>query len=161
MDVGGGASLLVDRLLDQGHDNVTIVDISEQALTRARERLGPRAGRATWLQADARYLRLPRPIDLWHDRAVFHFLTDPEDRAAYLGSLSAALRPAGHAVMATFALDGPRKCSGLEVARYSSETLAQALGPAFRLLRSALRSHLTPAGSSQAFTYLLFQKVAD
>lgn len=159
--MGGGASLLVDRLLDEGFSNVTIVDVSEQALARARERLGPRAGRATWLQADARYLRLPRPVDLWHDRAVFHFLTDPKDQAAYLGSLSAAVRPAGHAVMATVALDGPRKCSGLEVARYSPETLAQALGPSFRLQRSTQRPHLTPAGSTQAFTHCLFQKVTD
>jgi SAM-dependent methyltransferase len=159
--VGGGASRLVDRLLDEGFSNVTVVDISEQALTRARERLGARAGRATWLQADARYLRLPRPVDVWHDRAVFHFLTDPQDQAAYVGALSAALRPAGYAVMATFALDGPRKCSGLEVARYSPETLAQTLGPSFRPLRSTQRLHLTPAGSTQAFTYCLLQKVED
>ena len=157
--MGGGASLLVDRLIERGFTNLTVVDVSAAALKLSQERLGPRADGVHWLQADARFLKLPQPIDLWHDRAVFHFLTGPEDQAAYVGSLLAALRPGGHVVMATFALDGPHKCSGLDVARYSPETLAVTLGAAFALVRASERTHLTPAGLAQRFTYTLFRRI--
>ncbi len=159
MDVGGGASLLVDRLLDQGSSNLTVIDLSARALSLSRERLGERGRSVRWIEADVRQPVLaPSSVDLWHDRAVFHFLTTPDDKRAYLDHMTRALRPGGHAVIATFALDGPLKCSGLEVSRYSPATLAEAMGGGFDLLRSEKRTHVTPAGREQRFTYALFRK---
>lgn len=135
-----------------------MVDLSEGALEKVRERLGPRASRVAFRQGDARSLRLERPVDLWHDRAVFHFLTDEGDRFHYLESLGQALRPGGHAVFATFALDGPEKCSGLPVQRYSAETLGQTLGDGYRLVQSLDRTHVTPTKKEQRFTYAVFQR---
>lgn len=131
--------------------------MSEQALQAARARLGARADAVRWLRADALELRLPEPVDLWHDRAVFHFLTKEEGRAAYVRSLLANLRDGGHVVMATFALDGPPRCSGLEVARYSPQTLSETLGASFERLRSTQHTHPTPSGGQQRFTYALFR----
>lgn len=159
MDVGGGASLLVDRLLDQGFTNLTVMDLSGRALALARERLGERARSVRWIEADVRQPVLePASVDLWHDRAVFHFLTTPDDTRAYVEQMSRALRAGGHAVIATFALEGPPKCSGLEVSRYSAATLADTLGPGFELLHSAERTHVTPSDREQRFTYALFRK---
>jgi len=158
VDVGGGASSLVDRLLDRGFERVTVVDLAEPSLHAARTRLGPRADRVSWLRADARTLRLPRPVDLWHDRAVFHFLTEPADQDAYVSSLGAAVRPGGHVVIATFGPQGPQKCSGLAVERYDAEKLSRRLGPGFALLRSLEKVHTTPGGAAQQFTYCLFRR---
>lgn len=158
VDVGGGASLLVDHLLAEGFERITVVDVAEEALARARERLGERAATVRWLRADVRRLRLPQPADLWHDRAVFHFLTDPGDRRSYLRALSDGLRPGGHLVMATFAADGPTMCSGLPVARYDADALGPTLGDDFALRRSSVHEHLTPSGGSQRFQYCLFQR---
>jgi ubiquinone/menaquinone biosynthesis C-methylase UbiE len=158
VDVGGGASLLVDHLLGEGFERITVVDIAEEALARARERLGARAATVCWLKADVRRLRLREPADLWHDRAVFHFLTEPADRQSYLGALKRGLRPGGHLVMATFAADGPTMCSGLPVARYDAEALARTLGKEFELRRSSVHEHLTPSGGSQRFQYGLFRR---
>jgi SAM-dependent methyltransferase len=158
--MGGGASALVDGLLDRGYTDITVVDLSDGALARVRERLGPRASAVTFRQGDARVLTLDRAVDLWHDRAVFHFLTAAEDRSAYLESLRQALRPRGHVVFATFALDGPEKCSGLPVQRYSAETLGRTLGDDYRLVRSLDRTHVTPTKKEQRFTYAAFQREA-
>jgi SAM-dependent methyltransferase len=144
--------------VDRGYSDITVVDLSEGALEKVRERLGDRASGVAFRQGDARGLKLDRPVDLWHDRAVFHFLTAEEDRVAYLESLRQALRPGGHAVFATFALDGPEKCSGLPVRRYSAETLARTLGDDYQLVRSRDRTHVTPTNKEQRFTYAVFQR---
>ena len=138
-----------------------MVDIAEAALRAARERVGPRARGVRWLVADARHLSLPEPADLWHDRAVFHFLTDASDQEAYLRSLRTALAPGGHVILATFALSGPPSCSGLPVERYDASILARRLGPEFQLLRAIEKRHTTPAGAAQDFTYALFSRRAS
>jgi SAM-dependent methyltransferase len=145
-------------LLERGYTHVTVVDLSGRALDEVRTRLGPRASEVGLRQGDARTLRLTHPVDLWHDRAVFHFLTAEKDRVAYLESLRQALRPGGHVVLATFALDGPERCSGLPVQRYSPETLGQALGGDYRLVRSLERVHVTPARKEQRFTFAAFRR---
>lgn len=138
-----------------------MVDIAEAPLRLARERLGPRARDVRWIVADARQLSLPEPVDLWHDRAVFHFLADATGQEAYLRSLRAAVAPGGHVILATFALTGPPSCSGLPVERYDASTLARRLGPEFRLLRAIEKRHTTPAGAAQDFTYALFSRLAS
>ncbi len=135
-----------------------MVDIAEAALRVARERLGARAAEVRWLVADARQLSLPEPVDLWHDRAVFHFLTGAADQEAYLRSLRGALAPGGHVILATFGPTGPPRCSGLPVERYDAESLARRLGPQFQLLRAIGKRHTTPAGAAQDFTYALLRR---
>ena len=135
-----------------------MVDIAEAALRIARERVGAGVQGVRWLVADARELALPEPVDLWHDRAVFHFLTDVADQEAYLGSLRGALARNGHVIMATFSLSGPPKCSGLPVVRYDAAGLACRLGADFTLLRAVQKPHVTPAGGIQDFTYGLFRR---
>jgi ubiquinone/menaquinone biosynthesis C-methylase UbiE len=158
VDIGGGASTLVDRLLQRGFKNLTVVDISESALNAIRTRLGSRAVEVTWLVADARDLHFPRQVALWHDRAVFHFLTKQADQDAYLSCLHEAVRPGGHVIMATFGPQGPNKCSGLPVERYDAPRLSGRLGPSFALLRSLEKIHTTPGGTTQQFTYCLFRR---
>jgi ubiquinone/menaquinone biosynthesis C-methylase UbiE len=157
VDVGGGASTLVDHLLDRGFTRVTVVDISDAALQKARQRLGSRAERVTWIQADARDLSLPHHVDLWHDRAVFHFLTAVEDQDRYLAAMRKAICPGGHVLIATFGARGPDQCSGLPVARYDVPTLARRLGPEYELLQSLEKAHHTPTGAVQEFTHGLFR----
>lgn len=160
LDVGGGASVLVENLLDAGYADVTVLDIAGSALAAARLRLGERAGDVTWLEADITDVELPTAgFDLWHDRAVFHFLIDPADRSAYVRTLHRALRPGGHAIIATFAEDGPERCSGLPVQRYSPEQLREQLGEAFTLLAYERDEHVTPAGALQRFQYSLFRRL--
>jgi ubiquinone/menaquinone biosynthesis C-methylase UbiE len=159
VDIGGGASLLVDRLLQQGYVDVTVVDVSEAAMDQARARLAPRADEVTWIAADVRYLRLPRQVDVWHDRAVFHFLTEEADRQSYLSAVQRALRVGGHLVIATFGLKGPDRCSGLPVQRYDVDKLRGFFGPEFELVESLERCHMTPGGTSQEFTYAVFQRL--
>ncbi len=159
VDIGGGASLLVDCLLDRGYNQVTVVDVSEAALEVARARLGARGDVVTWVAADARYVRLPAQVDLWHDRAVFHFLTEEADRQAYLESVRSALRAGGHLILATFALNGPERCSGLPVRRYDPDSMGEFLGPDFELVQSLEREHFTPGGSGQLFAYAVFRRV--
>ncbi len=137
-----------------------MVDIAEAALRVARERMGARAAGVRWLVADARQLSLPEPVDLWHDRAVFHFLTEAADQEAYLHSMCRALAPGGHVILATFGPSGPPKCSGLPVERYDAERLAGRLGPEFRFLRAIEKRHVTPAGAVQDFVYTLFSRPA-
>jgi SAM-dependent methyltransferase len=156
IDVGGGASLLVDRLVERGVADVTVLDIAEPALTVSRNRLGPAGERVAWIADDLLAWQPSRRYDLWHDRAVFHFLTDPADRAAYAAVLGAALSLGGRAVVATFAPDGPQFCSGLPVARYGPADLAKELG--LRLLREEREEHLTPAGVLQPFTWTVLAR---
>lgn len=164
LDVGGGASDLAARLTGTGLGPVTVLDLSDTALALARARAGEAADRIDWVEGDVTRWTPPHPYALWHDRAVFHFLTDPADRAAYLRTLAAALAPGGHAVIATFAEDGPERCSGLPVARYAPDTLArevERLAP--RLLRpvsSAGYVHLTPSGGEQRFQSSIFRRDA-
>lgn len=159
VDVGGGASTLVDHLLDQGFGRLSVLDVSGQALAVAKTRLGERAGRIAWLVQDITvWSPPPDSIDLWHDRAVFHFLVEPAAREAYLRALRQGLKAGGHAILATFALDGPERCSGLPVQRYSPESLAVALGPQFELIDARSETHHTPWGAVQSFTWTLFRK---
>ena len=156
IDVGGGASTLVDGLLHAGYSNLSVLDLSATALAEARQRLGDLASRVQWLEADVLSATLPETaFDLWHDRAVFHFLTNPADRAAYVAQVRRAVRPGGHVLVATFAEDGPQKCSGLPVARYSAEALHHEFDGGFELIDSARELHVTPGGFTQSFQYCL------
>lgn len=156
IDVGGGASRLADGLLAEGYSDVTVLDIAAAALQKDRDRLGTNADKVRWIAADITAWKPPRRYRLWHDRAVFHFLTEAADRLAYRHALEAALRPGGTAIIASFAPDGPERCSGLLVQRYSPDTLAAELGPAFRLLERREEDHTTPAGKLQHFQYSVF-----
>lgn len=159
IDVGGGDSTLVDALVDQRVGHISVLDLSGAALARARERLGTRAGNVTWIETDITRAELPSgAFSHWHDRAVFHFLTAPEDRERYVRVAADAIRPGGTMVLATFASDGPVRCSGLDVAGYSAATLADAMGPGFALRRSLADLHRTPAGVEQRFTYAVFER---
>lgn len=156
LDVGGGASTLVDGLLRDGYGSLTVLDLSLAALAQAGRRLDSVGAGVAWLEADILTVQLPAAaFDVWHDRAVFHFLTSPVDRCRYIDQVRHAVRPGGHVLIATFAADGPTRCSGLEVARYSPEELHGQFGTAFRLLRSVREDHVTPRGLHQAFTYCL------
>ncbi len=153
IDIGGGASPLCKCLLDNGYTNLSVLDISARALALARELLGEDRQRVEWLHLDITRQPLPRGYALWHDRAVFHFLVDPADRQAYADSMAAALDAGAHAIIAAFALDGPRQCSGLEIVRYDAARLCSALGDRFVLIDQQQEQHETPAGVSQAFGY--------
>jgi SAM-dependent methyltransferase len=157
LDVGGGDSRLVDRLVEEGLTCLTVLDVSESALTRAKSRLGDRAAIVGWLAADVTGNWSVRPRDFWHDRAAFHFLTEPEDRARYIAHVRDTLKQGGTLVIATFAPDGPARCSGLPVARYSPATLARVLGPDFQLIEHTSEAHRTPSGGMQPFTYGAFR----
>ena len=159
IDVGGGASRLVDRLLARGFADVTVLDLSAAALAAARECLGDAGGRVQWIVADATSWEPPRRYALWHDRAALHFLTDPADRAAYVARLLQALLPGGHAIIGSFAPDGPAKCSGLPVVRYDAESLADVLGPGFALVDSRRHVHPTPWGAEQRFHFGTFRRL--
>lgn len=161
IDVGGGASTLVDDLLARGWRNVTVLDLSPAALQAARTRLGDLASSVSWLEADITEVELPPDTyDIWHDRAVFHFLTSPEARRAYVQAALRSLKPGGYLIVATFAEDGPRQCSGLPVMRYSAEELHAELGEAFTLVSSERELHRTPSGATQRFTRCLLRKGA-
>lgn len=158
IDVGGGASHLAAALLDRGFTDITVLDVSAAALARARAGLGARASAVRWLEADARGLEPRRQFDLWHDRALFHFMVDEGDRAAYLEGLGRALRAGGHLVLATFGPAGPASCSGMPVRRYGPAQLDAVLGPGFQRLAAETAVHRTPRGSEQQFQYSLFRR---
>lgn len=161
-DIGGGASRLVDGLLAAGQGHVQVLDLSAAALDAAQARLGPAAAQARWIVADVlTHEFAPASLDVWHDRAVFHFLTDPADRARYVAQVRHAVRPGGLVLVATFAEDGPLKCSGLEVARYSPDALHAQFGADFRVLESHREEHRTPGGAVQRFTYCLCRHEPD
>lgn len=157
IDVGGGASTLVDRLLERGYVHVAVLDIAEAALRQAAERLGPMGDDVTWIEADVLDWRpVPGLFDLWHDRAVLHFLAEPADQARYVEVMKVALGPGATVVLAAFAPDGPEKCSGLPVRRHDSASLAALLGPEFRLAEEARQEHVTPGGNVQKFQWARF-----
>jgi len=156
IDVGGGASTLVDGLLDSGYTDLSVLDLAESALDIARARLGERARRVRWLAEDVLNIQLPvRHFGLWHDRAVFHFLTETADRARYVEQARRAIRPGGHIIVASFAPDGPTRCSGLDVVRYSPGSMHAEFGGEFELLDSRREEHQTPGGAIQSFVYCL------
>ncbi len=158
VDIGAGASVLVDHLLEQGYRDLTVVDISSAALARARNRLGERAALVNWVEADVTAFTPSRQFDLWHDRAAFHFLTEKTDREQYLAVLGKALRPGGQAIVATFAPGGPVKCSGLDIVQYDAARLGKELGPEFILLEQEAERHVTPAGGQQLFNFFRFER---
>ncbi len=158
IDVGGGASLLVDYLVDEGI-RVAVLDIADGGLAIARARLGERADSVTWIVADVTTAADIGRFDVWHDRAVFHFLTEPADRAAYVALATWTIEAGGTALVATFAPDGPERCSGLPVCRYDAAALSRELGPAFRLEASEPYLHVTPSGVPQSFVYARFTKL--
>ena len=160
IDVGGGASTLADTLLDRGFHHLAVLDVAVSALDVARQRLGERARYVQWIQGDITTFSPSQHWNLWHDRAVFHFLTDPNDRAAYRRVLHSALAPDGHVVMATFGPGGPQRCSGLRVMRYASDELAREFASDFALRESRLEQHTTPTGHYQEFLYVRMQRVA-
>jgi SAM-dependent methyltransferase len=156
IDVGGGASRLVDGLLKRGFSRLAILDLSAKALEAAKQRLGSRCEAVAWIVADVTTWNPPDTYDLWHDRAAFHFLTDPADRDAYVARLKKAVRPGGHVIIATFAPEGPERCSGLPIVRYDPEALAATLGATFELIGSRRHDHLTPGGNTQRFQFSRF-----
>ncbi len=160
IDVGGGASTLADALLELGYSDLSVLDISESALERLKSRLKDRAELVTWFEGDITNFDCDRRFDLWHDRAVFHFLTKEADRQSYRKVLHKLLKPCGDLIVATFALDGPEKCSNLPTVRYTPQTLHEALGGAgqWELLESRLERHVTPKGGGQAFLYCRFRR---
>ncbi len=158
IDVGGGDSRLVDYLVAEGLECVAVLDVSGAALARAKARIGTRAEPLMWIESDVAASWTLKPMDVWHDRAVFHFLTEADARGRYREHLLEVLKPGGSAIIATFAPDGPAKCSGLPVARYSPEALASELGPALHLVESHSHMHTTPWGATQSFQYSRFVK---
>lgn len=154
IDVGGGTSTLVDDLLADGFTHITVLDISATALRAAQQRLGVRAAQVTWIEADITQAPLASQFyDVWHDRAVFHFLTQSDDRQRYVQAVRHAVKSGGHVIVATFALDGPPQCSGLNVMRYSPDSLQHEFGGDFQLMDSTRETHLTPFGAEQKFIY--------
>ncbi len=159
IDVGGGASVLVDRLQEAGFEDLSVLDISAKSLSYSKERLSAGAGRVHWFEADVLSFAPDREFALWHDRAVFHFLTEPGERARYTALMGRAVKIGGHAILATFAPDGPAKCSGLEVRRYDAALMKAELGPGFELVRQDAETHVTPWDQEQRFAYFLFRRV--
>jgi SAM-dependent methyltransferase len=160
VDIGGGASRLVDCLVAEGFRALTVLDLSEAALKTAQGRLGQGAASVRWIVADVTTWEPSQEYDVWHDRAAFHFLTEETDRAAYVAHLRRALKVGGHAIIATFALEGPEKCSGLPVVRYDAASLGQTLGPEFKLKHALRHEHSTPWGAQQIFQFSVFRRWA-
>lgn len=158
IDIGGGASRLVDALLQDGYRNLAVLDLSANALDVAKKRIGAAASTVDWIVADATTWRPAKTWDVWHDRAAFHFLTDSHDRAAYVERLRSAVMPCGQVIIATFAPDGPEKCSGLPVQRHDSASLSAELGPEFELVETRSEMHQTPWHSTQAFQFSRFRR---
>jgi SAM-dependent methyltransferase len=159
IDIGGGASRLVDALLEQGYESITVLDLSEQALATAKARLGLRAAKVQWVIADVTTWEPSQTYDVWHDRAAFHFLTEPKDRLAYAERVHRAVRPGGYVIIGTFAPDGPECCSGLPVVRHDAASLGDMLGRSFELIETRRHDHRTPAGATQRFQFSRFRRV--
>ncbi|WP_291859936.1 class I SAM-dependent methyltransferase [Bradyrhizobium sp.] len=160
VDIGGGASRLVDSLVARGFNRMTVLDISEAALEAAKARLGERASQVEWIVADVTTWRPAHRFDIWHDRAAFHFLINAADRSAYVTCMKQAVEPGGHVIIGTFALDGPEKCSGLPVNRYDAASLTKELGEGLELVDSRRHDHSTPWKSAQRFQFCMFRRTA-
>jgi SAM-dependent methyltransferase len=158
IDVGGGGSALVDNLLAAGYTDITVLDIAPTAIEQARRRLGGQAEKVVWHEGDIKNYAPDKQYDIWHDRAVFHFLVDGEDRARYLAALDRTLKADGHVIIATFSENGPSQCNGLEVVRYSPESLSRELAPLLRLVETQVEEHQTPVGGIQQFVYCRFRR---
>lgn len=158
IDVGGGASVLVDHLLDLGYRDLTVLDLSGAALACSRTRLGGRASLVHWMEADLLEFRPTRQYALWHDRALFHFMTEPDQRRRYVRALDRSLQPGGRAIIATFSRSGPRRCSGLDIVQYDAPALLAQLGTGFELQQQVDEAHRTPAGAVQNFSYFLLRR---
>lgn len=160
IDVGGGTSKLSEHLLDRGYRNPTVLDISGKLIEKAKSQLGQKSISITWIEADVTKYSFDQQYDVWHDRAVFHFLTEAKEREGYTNSLYQALKPNGHLIIATFSPEGTPKCSGLSVVRYSPEGLQNELGDNFNLAESFIDKHITPSGAPQPFIFCRFIKAA-
>jgi SAM-dependent methyltransferase len=161
VDLGGGASRLVDALLDDGYTSLSVLDLSEKALAISKSRLGARGAQVNWIVADVTVWQPDRVFDVWHDRAAFHFLTDQQERSAYGECVRKAVRSGGHVIIGTFALDGPERCSGLPVVRHDATTVGEVLGGAFKLVDSYHHKHQTPGGAIQHFQFSRFERLGD
>lgn len=156
IDVGGGASRLIDHLIQKGYQHLAVLDISANALEIAKQRLDDKADVVEWFSSDITEFIAPHPFDLWHDRAVFHFLTEAADRQKYIAALKAALPTGGNLILAAFAIGGPTKCSGLDIVQYDAAKICRELGEEFELVEEAGETHLTPSGGEQLFSYFRF-----
>ena len=161
IDIGGGASTLVDKLSDAGFSNISVLDVSGTALAHAKQRLAHKASTVHWYEEDVTRFEPPHRFLLWHDRAVFHFLTSSEDRKNYVDVLERSLVPGGHIIIMTFAIGGPEKCSGLDIVQYDADKLTKELGAGFELLETGFEVHLTPAGNQQKFVYFRLVKSGE
>jgi trans-aconitate methyltransferase len=159
IDIGGGASRLVDELVNEGFKNVSVLDLSEKALATSKGRVGAAGSQAQWIVADVTSWQPFQTYDVWHDRAALHFLTDPKDRASYVERVLKAVRIGGHVIIGTFAPDGPERCSGLSVVRHDATTLGELLGPSFALRETRRHDHQTPFGTIQRFQFSRFQRI--
>jgi ubiquinone/menaquinone biosynthesis C-methylase UbiE len=160
VDIGGGASRLVDALLDRDFNSLSVLDVSDKALMAAKVRLGARASKVCWIVADVTKWELSGKFDVWHDRAAFHFLTEPQDRDAYAERVLRAVGSCGHVIIGTFALDGPERCSGLPIVRHDGASIGKMLGPSFEFIESRRHNHQTPIGGIQRFQFSRFQRKA-
>lgn len=158
IDVGGGASVLVDHLLQQHYQQLSVLDISENALQYAKLRLGTQADKIDWICADITTYTPPKPFSIWHDRAVFHFLTTASARKKYIQTLNKSLNSGSFLILAAFSIDGPKMCSGLDIVQYDLKKLHSELGPGFKLINQQSELHRTPDDNEQQFTYYCFQK---
>ncbi len=159
IDIGGGQSFLVDRLVEAGFVDLTVLDVSQTAITATKSRIGRNASSITWIVSDITTATLPGFYDVWHDRAVFHFLTDPNDQQRYIDLLMASLRPHGHFIVGTFAKEGPTQCSGLAIKQYDHADMTHLLGNAFEPVRSLSYRHITPSGKPQEFYFGIFKRI--
>lgn len=159
IDVGGGESRFVDRLIDEGFEDITVLDISEQAIERAKARLGKNLGKINWVVADITEFKTEKLFDFWHDRATFHFLTTPDQIELYLGTARKNVRNNGYLTIGTFSLAGPEKCSGLQVKRYSEQTLQTQLSEGFEKIRCVAEYHKTPFDTLQSFLFCSFRRL--
>ena len=163
IDIGGGASTLVDFLLESGYKHLSVLDISHAAIEQAKSRLGRSkikwADKVEWLEQDITEFKTDRYFDVWHDRAVFHFLTDEKDRTRYVHAMMSVLNIGAFVIIAAFDVNGPKKCSGLEVMHYSPEKMSAVLGSSFQLIETSTETHVTPSGASQSFVYCCFIRV--
>lgn len=160
IDVGGGDSLLVDCLLEQGYQDITVLDISEAAIERAKKRLGDTGGKVKWIVADAAHFQPTEQYDFWHDRAAFHFLTDEQEIARYLQTAREWIRPSGVLVIGTFSEQGPKKCSGIEIRQYSEDSMTELLQEFFEKVICITVDHVTPSEAVQEFVFCSFRKLA-